>query len=405
MAIAVRAYANCDQVTIVWRPDAPINGCRGFALLRRTRDAAGTTRDSCVNTYVGFAGDPKAQSGIQTPSTTWPIQRFVWSDYFAADAAAVQYQVVPMLGSKDALTRAPQTSDWTDWLSVGTQKTSGIGAWFNRGVIASQWVARALGKQGGSPATTLGGDIRKADDPLRIELGGTLMQAVLGALADANALGKTLYVALYELNDPQLIAALEAFGKRCNLLLGSGAYKSGAADENAAVRQSLRASGKINLFDRLVGSPHFAHNKFVVFCDADGTARRVWSGSLNWTVTGLCTQVNNGIYIDDADLAATYLARWNELKAAGRAYPPSLLASGSQASRTRLNAAALTAWQAPCNGLVDLADARRLIQGAQQGVLFLMFNPGPKGTLLERHPGARCHPAVCSRRRQSGSWR
>jgi len=382
MAIAVRAYANSDDVTIVWRPDAPIPGCRGFALLRQARDAAGNVSLSTVDTWVGFAGDPKAQSGVATPSTTWPIQRFVWSDYFAAGAAAVQYQVVPMLGSKDALTRSPQTSGWTDWVSVGTQKTPGIGAWFNRGVVASQWVARALGKQGGSPATTLAGDIRKPGDPLRTELGGTLLAAVLSALADANALGKTIYLALYELNDPQLIAALEAFGKRCNLLLGSGAYKSGAPDENAAVRKALRASGKINLYDRLVGSPHFAHNKFVVFCDADGTPRRVWTGSLNWTVTGLCTQVNNGIYVDDADLAASYLARWNALKAAGKSYPPSLLAAGSQPASARLGAASLTAWQAPCNGLVDLAGARRLIQGARQGVLFLMFNPGPKGTLL-----------------------
>jgi len=34
---------------------------------------------------VGFAGDPKAQGGVQTPSTQWPIQRFGWSDCFTGE--------------------------------------------------------------------------------------------------------------------------------------------------------------------------------------------------------------------------------------------------------------------------------------------------------------------------------
>ena len=86
MGIEARAFAYCDEVTIVWRAAAPIPGCRGFAQMRRARDSAGTVTDSVVNMWVGFAGDPKAQGGKQTPSTQWPIQRFVWSDYFAATA-------------------------------------------------------------------------------------------------------------------------------------------------------------------------------------------------------------------------------------------------------------------------------------------------------------------------------
>jgi phosphatidylserine/phosphatidylglycerophosphate/cardiolipin synthase-like enzyme len=164
--------------------------------------------------------------------------------------------------------------------------------------------------------------------------------------------------------------------------LGSGAYKTGVKDENAPVRSQLRAAGEIHLHDRLVGSPHFAHTLFVIFCDADGTPRRVWTGSLNWTVTGLCTQVNNGVYLDSPDLAGAYKARWDALLAAGSAYPPALAQAGSVPARVALGASALTAWNVPCNDQVDLADARALIQGAQQGVLFLMFNPGPRGTLL-----------------------
>ena len=63
-----------------------------------------------------------------------------------------------------------------------------------------------------------------------------------------------------------------------SLVLANGAFKSNAEgenDENAKVREDLKT--KINVFDRIVTSGHFAHNKFVVFCDAAGKNRVVRS--------------------------------------------------------------------------------------------------------------------------------
>ena len=48
------------------------------------------------------------------------------------------------------------------------------------------------------------------------------------------------------------------------------------------------------------------HNKFLVICDAQKKPRWVWTGSQNWTKTGLCTQANNSVLIDDRELAAEY---------------------------------------------------------------------------------------------------
>ena len=112
-------------------------------------------------------------------------------------------------------------------------------------------------------------------------------------LADARKNRGKIYAALYELNDKELIPALQAFGKDCNLILANGAFKPPTNDENADVRATLK--NKINLFDRIVTGSHFAHNKFVVFCDADGKPRQVLTGSTNWTSSGLCTQANNGL--------------------------------------------------------------------------------------------------------------
>lgn len=384
MTIQVRAYSNSDEVTIVWRSDGPIKGCLGFALHRQARDATGQLLKpevgTAVETWVGFETDPNAHNGTHQPSTTWPIQRFIWSDYFLGGAAEVRYQVVPMGGQPGSLKPLDPSSDWTPWAKVGTGQTAGFKAWFNHGIVASQWVERAL--SGGSPSSLLDQDIRDPKNPVRAELGGELRRAMLDQMDLSNKAGETIYAALYELNDPELIPALESFGKRCNLVLGSGAYKAGELDENADVRDQLRKSKQINLFDRLVKSPHFAHNKFIVFCDADGKPLRLWTGSTNWTVTGLCTQVNNGILVDDPTIAAAYLARWQQIKGAGSDYPASLSQQGSTPGRSRVGSSSLTAWNAPTSNFVDLADARRLIQGARQGVLFLMFNPGPKNTLL-----------------------
>lgn len=382
MSINIKAYANCDEVTIVWRCAAPIAGCRGFALHRQTRTGTGPVVDTAVETWVGFADGPQAQSGIHKSSTAWPIQRYLWSDYFVGPADAVRYQVVPMLGAAGSLKPSGETSDWSDWVEMKTGQTPGLSAWFNHGIIASQWVARALQAEGAGPKASLDQSIKDPANPLRTQLGGPLRQALLDLLARSAAAGEMIYAALYELNDPELIPALKAFGKKGSLILGSGAYKAGEPDENADARADLTQSDTIVVFDRLVKSPHFAHNKFVVFCDAGGRPLRLWTGSTNWTVTGLCTQVNNGLLVDDPGIAAVYLQRWQALRDAGSAYPPGLALAGSTPGRSQMGSAALTSWNAPVQGLVDLADARRLIQGARQGVLFLMFNPGPAGTLL-----------------------
>jgi phosphatidylserine/phosphatidylglycerophosphate/cardiolipin synthase-like enzyme len=217
----------------------------------------------------------------------------------------------------------------------------------------------------------------------RIFLSGALRPALLERLQQAKQQGESIYVALYELNDPELIPALTAFESKCSLILGSGAYKSAnkkkgtpaVPDENAAVRAQLKRSS-IHLIDRLVKSPHFAHNKFIVFCDKDGNEKSVWTGSTNWTMTGLCTQVNNGILIDGPSLAAAYKKRWDALAAAGSGYPKPLAQAGSACAKAAINGSLVTAWNVPCFKYVDLDHASKYIAAARQGVLFLMFNPG-----------------------------
>ncbi len=225
------------------------------------------------------------------------------------------------------------------------------------------------------------------EDPksnVRKFLSGTLRPHLLELLRRAKSEGGEVYAALYELNDPELIEALKQLGPKCNLILASGAYKAankkkGTAaepDENEKVRDDLKQNSNVKVFDRLVKSPHFAHNKFVVFCDQQGNPQTVWTGSTNWTVTGLCTQTNNGVLIDDADLAADYKSRWQELRVAGSGYPKSLAISGSKVESHAVDGASVHAWNVPCVKYVDLKDAKKYIAAAKEGVIYLMFNPG-----------------------------
>jgi hypothetical protein len=384
MAIEVRSYCNSDEAAIVWRSSSRIPGCRGFALRRQAITAAGKSVSDTLDTYVGFAGGPKVASGTHESSTIWPIQRFLWRDYGVAGLSSVRYQVVPMLGAAGALTPAPdsQCSDWSQWSIVGTGHTLGFEAYFNRGVVAAQWLTRRLAVSPNEEHRKLGDVIADPASPIRAFLGGADRVALLKLLADAKADGSVVYLSLYELNDVELIPALSALGAQANLILASGAFGPGKPDENAAVRQQLKQTTKVRVFDRLVSGSHFAHNKFAVICDAGGVARKVWTGSTNWTETGLCTQANNALLVTDPELAAGFLSYWHRLVAAGNAYPAALAAADQEPIKANVGGVGVTAWTTPVTKLVDLADARAHIQGATQGVLFLMFIPGTKGTLL-----------------------
>jgi phosphatidylserine/phosphatidylglycerophosphate/cardiolipin synthase-like enzyme len=121
----------------------------------------------------------------------------------------------------------------------------------------------------------------------------------------------------------------------------------------------------------------------------------VLTGSTNWTVTGQCTQANNGLIIDDPVVADCFLKQWNLLKAAGNLFPKDLVAANSEIKQFQVDGMRITPWFAPTAKQQDMDYARALIAKATNGILFLFFNPGTyqedteKETLLqnilERH--------------------
>lgn len=370
----IKVYDNGDHTCLVWlTPGAePITGCRGFAA-RRVKN--GVT--DYLHGMVGFADTDKLD-----PQNPWkfPLQRFMWWDYLLKLGDQVQYSVVPVVGpDKDHLVLdLTLASPLTALLTISGQSTAHVAAYFNKGIVAAQWVSRTLdATPKGSSLKTLVGT---PGNPLRNALSGLLRPEILSLLADAKAQNRRIFAALYELNDPELIPALAAFGPDCNLILGNGAFNAKQPDENASVRAHLLSETNITVIDRMVSEGHFAHNKFVVFCNSDGSPYRVFTGSTNWTTSGLCTQANNGIVIDDANVAGSYLDAWKRIQSAGNEYPPELIDGNSTARTFELDGCKVTPWFAATSAAQDLDAARNLINAAKDGILFLFFNPGAYAT-------------------------
>jgi hypothetical protein len=409
VSLNVKVYDNGDHTCLVWLPSdlKPIPNCRGFTIHRLLKDAKPPRApEEYLHGFVGFPDNDKLDS-----ANPWkhPVQRFMWWDYGVSPGDIVQYSVVPVVGDQNHLQLSTaDASALTKPLTISGQTSPKVSAYFNKGIVAAQWVSRELAKLGAKPKIAdLIADTTPPGNELRNALSGLLRPQILSLLADVKKNGGEIYAALYELNDPELIAALTALGKKCHLILANGAFKPPDNDENKAVRAKLR--NVVDLYDRLVKGNHFAHNKFIVCCDSSGTPQRVLSGSTNWTMTGLCTQANNGIIVDDPELAQDFLDEWNLLKAAKNDYPPTLAQTNSKASTYKVDGGQITQWFAPTSAGQDLDFARQLINAANEGILFLFFNPGgfvgndkpeSKWTLLQNilfrhHPGtANFNPAL-----------
>jgi phosphatidylserine/phosphatidylglycerophosphate/cardiolipin synthase-like enzyme len=101
-------------------------------------------------------------------------------------------------------------------------------------------------------------------------------------------------------------------------------------------------------------------------------------------MSGLCTQANNGLVIDDPQVAGRFLTEWGALKAAGNGFPHDLVTANSAQQQFTVDDITVTPWFVPTSDEQDMHYARELIAGAKDAVFFLFFNPGTFQTEDER---------------------
>ena len=313
MAAAALALANNDVAQIVWRVDNRIPGCLGFALYRKegTPDPAGPWVP--LPAWVGFAGQSNPAWTAKT-TEIWPVQKFEWKDLTAERGKTYSYKIVPVTGDPSSIAKLPQIAGQT--LFAGpvtlTPKRDSFSTFFNRGILSTQFLAHSIpaGPSGAPNFKVLTDRIDQPGDPLRIALAGQILEGLESLLARANQAGGSLYAALYELTDPELVQLLLQAKDKLHLILSN----TGTDDtENQPARQSLHDVG-VDIIDRFVPSGHIGHNKFMIYVDASGQEQAVLLGSTNWTDTAICAQANNTLVVEDQALAQTYMRYWQRLK-------------------------------------------------------------------------------------------
>jgi phosphatidylserine/phosphatidylglycerophosphate/cardiolipin synthase-like enzyme len=407
----LRVYVNSDDVLLQWTVDVLDDHCLGFAIQRRLTRGGTTGTPTWLDNYAS-PGAQAHQSGAHQSSEAWPFRCFTWTDHSVDRDDKVSYRIVPVLSGAPAV-REDLASDWSDERTIAPAPQATYEASFNRGFVISQFISRYLDEH--YPGVDRDKALQKfkqdigadLEDRVRVFLSGQVRATMLALLDDLATGDGHLYAALFELADEQLVAALERLGARAHVVLANGsvepetgvsASQARERDENEAARRRLIAAG-VDVSGRFVSPGALAHNKFAVITTSADEPIMVWTGSTNWTTTGLCTQLNNGLLARDAAVAALYRAQWQALRDAGSEHPAALATAnatpgtvGGDPTAVRASVHFTRATQH-----VDLAALRDIVLTARQGVLFLMFIPGASGVLADVRKLAKDRPDLLVR--------
>jgi phosphatidylserine/phosphatidylglycerophosphate/cardiolipin synthase-like enzyme len=393
MPATLKVYANEDDALLFWRIPQPIPQCRGFAIERRiTRNGSDQETTEFLHNRIGFEGEriPGPKEGrrpITKPSTEWPFQRFSWTDHDANTGDSVRYRIVPMVRTDGALTPLDtEASKWSSKRCLGVNKESKFQPYFNRGFVISQFMSRFLEENHLSLKAFKDRINDEMDKTIRHFLSGDLRVAVLEQLKIAFEEKTEIFAALFELSDDELVNAVCKLGKKAHVVLSNGSVqpKKGVPaserrkeDENKKARAKLEQAGvDVEVLNRFISPGALGHNKFLVRTDKKGKPAVAWTGSTNWAPTGLCTQVNNGLLINDPRIAKIYREQWQRLRDAGSEFPEALIASNSKPKAVGDD---VTVWFSRTTKRVDLDALTEAVENAKEGVLFLMFMPGSSG--------------------------
>jgi hypothetical protein len=381
------ALANNDVVLIAWSYEKPIPDCLGFAI--RRVEAGGVTIP--LPAWVGFHGESNPDWDPRD-TEEWPVQKFFWRDLTATWGHTYSYEIVPRLGKPGHLRSAEDRVLETDEVTLTPLCSTNVSAYFNRGILSTQALSHALPKnaKGEPDGFELIERIKHPGDPIREALAGQIVDGLTLLLKGAVRDDSSCLGAIYELNDPELVAEL-VDPERVSLVLSEAGEDDGTNED----ARRLLHEAKVEISDRLFHTDdHIGHNKFLIKRAANGTPTSILTGSTNWTHTGVCAQANNALILSDGPLAAAYHGYWEKLKAECPPDPaekatqgPEFRSGNDGAHQFTIDGAKVTLWFSPNTKQQtkpshdpaapgDMAQVFQLIREAKEGVLFLLFQPG-----------------------------
>ena len=256
ITLRVTAYHNCDDVELFWRvrdatgEDKSIPNCLGFIIERRRLDPDGNWGPvEVLRNQVGFGttqAAPNASGYRSEPAHTWPFQCYDWTDHGANNGQNVKYRVsavgLPAAGGIPGEIKLATIahSGWTAAIKVEAYSGAASSAYFNRGAVMSQYVARQARINNWGPKD-IKAKIKDLQEPLRRFLSGELRLALLGLLDEViDDPSLELYAALYELSDAELIARLKLLRGRAHIILSNRYNQSGDGNLSPALSWTMQ---------------------------------------------------------------------------------------------------------------------------------------------------------------------
>lgn len=456
--VSARAYVNNEVAYVAWDIDEKIDGCLGFEVVRVYLNEDGTVakradgqddRVTCA-AWVAFKGQRNPHWLPQTTSV-WPVQKLAWRDLTLRkrrnsavrrpDNVRVRYDIRPLGNLKPGLAPAPDPTpelvkinkrddkDRPIEVSPGvlekievkayegpprplgylgpivstnpvlvTRKRGSFQSTFTNGILAAQWLRNVLLEDGVKKPNELIDMISDPNNKIRQYLAGD----VLPLLHDLFRRPGSFLIALYELEDQELLELLLANKGRIRIILAnSGLVEGGWDGRNAKAREALIAAG-VDIQHRMFNnSTHIGHNKFVVHIPDDGSPRAVFTGSTNWTATGVAGQTNNALLIENDGVASAFAGYWQRMLEDEIELPVEFddgMPDNQQGKDFRkknetpvsvplATGGTIEAWFSPNmqsrkKGPAtppDLREVYRLMRRAENAVLFLAFYPGQRG--------------------------
>ncbi|OAF19638.1 phospholipase D-like domain-containing protein [Bradyrhizobium neotropicale] len=420
------AYCNNEVAFIAWDVDEMIPGCLGFDIVRIYPE---TGEHRALSAWVPFEG--QHNHGWKEQDTgVWPVQKTNWRDLTLRkrrdraerrpDNVRVKYEIRPVGRMESGLEPVPVRQKKTydgpviplGYLGpavetneiVVTSDYGDVKAAFNNGIIAGQWLRHAIEEQNKAfNEDVLIAEVQDQHSAIREYLSGDLILFLKSMIDRALAEGGQVLLALYELDDPELIDLLIRNKSIVKIILSNSSAdrETGEWDKrNAPARATLKAA-RVEVQNRLFNNRHIGHNKFAVYLDGHGDAQAVMTGSTNWTSLGLCGQTNNSIVIENAGIAEGYRAYWQRLHddEIEDPDPPSapggknvqgadLRQENQEVVPANLTSSAAQLWFSPNTKAKtrnikkappDLDALFKLMQNAQQAIFFLAFLPARGG--------------------------
>lgn len=309
------AFSNNDIAVFAWSFEQKLKNCLGFAVYR------GDVHAGTWEPLPALARFEATQSDAKETTEQAPVQKYWWKDLGARRGGMFRYRIVPMGGTPGALQPLAGVDALVTNPVAITPDRGLFKAYFNRGILATQMVAHALG----TPSVDrLMRHIADPKDSLRQALEGQLEDALTALLDQADDKSGEIRAALYELSDPQglevrLQASDHGSAAARAVILGNERAAANRTtgepatdDTHSENRANLKAAG-VPVTDRILPSGHIPHNKFLVLKQADQPVA-VLTGSTNWTMNALAAQTNNALLITSPAVAAHYSAYWDELE-------------------------------------------------------------------------------------------